>query len=61
MRGVHGFSAGKEEREFAARYRAKAEALDQRGYARFATAMRELAEHYERDAEHEATRDPYGD
>jgi hypothetical protein len=61
MRGVHGFSYGKEEREFAERYRNKAEALDQHGYARFATAMREIAEQYEREAEREAARDPYGD
>jgi hypothetical protein len=61
MRGVHGFSAGKEEREIAAGYRKKAEELEQRGYSRFATAMRELAEHYERDAKREAARDPYGD
>ena len=61
MRGVHGFSAGKEEREFAAGYRKKAEALDQHGFSRFATAMRELAESYERDAEREAQRNPYGE
>ena len=61
MRGVHGFSAEKEEREIASGYRKKAEALEQHSFSRFATAMRELAEHYERDAEHEAARDPYGD
>lgn len=61
MRGVHGFSAGKEEREIAAGYRKKAEALEQHSYSRFATAMRELAEDYEREAEREAARDPYGD
>ena len=61
MRGVHGFSAGKEEREIASGYRKQAEALAQRGYSRFATAMRELAEYYERDAEREAQRNPYGE
>jgi hypothetical protein len=61
LRGVHGFSAGKEELEIAAGYRKKAEELEQRSYSRFATAMRELAESYERDAEREAARDPFGD
>jgi hypothetical protein len=61
MRGVFTFTGGKEEREIAARYRNKSEALEQRGYARFATAMRELAEHYEHDAEREAARDPFED
>jgi hypothetical protein len=61
MRGVHGFSAGKEELEIAAAYRKKADGLEQRSYSRFATAMRELAESYERDAEREAARDPFGD
>jgi hypothetical protein len=59
MRGVHGFSAGKEEREIAAGYRAKAEALEREGYHRFATAMRELAEGYERDAERQSKQDPF--
>jgi len=61
MRGVHSPTGGREEREIAARHRKEAEALEQRGYHRFATAMREFAEQYERDAEREATRDPYED
>jgi hypothetical protein len=61
MRGVHGFSAGKEEREIAARSREKAEALEHLGYHRFATAMREFAGSYEREAEHENARDPLED
>ena len=61
LRGVHGFSAGKEELKIAADFRKKAETLDQRGFSRFATAMRELAEYYERDAEREAQRNPYGE
>ncbi len=60
-RGVHGFSAGEEERGFARQYREHADALDAGGYSRFATAMRELAERYERDAERESKRDPYRD
>ena len=59
LRGVHGFSAGKEELKIASGFRKTAEALDQRGYSRFATAMRELAEYYERDADREAARDPF--
>jgi len=35
--------------------------IEQRGFPRFAASMRELAEYYERDAECEAGRDPYGD
>lgn len=61
LRGVHGFSAGKEELKIASGYRKTAEALEKRGYSRFATAMRELAEYYERDAECEAQRNPYGE
>jgi hypothetical protein len=61
MRGVFTFTGGKDEREIAARYRNKAEALEQRGYARFSTAMRELAEHYEHDAKREAASDPFDD
>jgi len=61
MRGVHGFSAGKEELKIATGYREKAEALDQRGYLRFAAAMRKIAEQYEREAERDSQRDPFED
>jgi hypothetical protein len=61
MRGVHGFSAGKEELEISGRYRKQAEALEEKGFHRFATAMRELAKRYERDAERESKRDPFED
>jgi hypothetical protein len=60
-RGVHGFSAGKEEREIAARNREKAEALEHHGYHRFATAMRKFAESYEREAARESVRELYED
>ena len=60
-RGVHGFTAGKEEREIAAGYHARAEALEQSGYHRFATAIRELAKSYQREAEREAARAPFDD
>jgi hypothetical protein len=60
-RGVHGFTHGQEERKLASENRKKAEALDSKGYTRFATAMREFAEQYERQAEREAKRDPFED
>jgi len=61
MRGVHGFTAGKEERKIAIQRHEQAEELEQYGYHRFATAMREFAESYEREAERESTRDPFED
>ena len=56
QRGVYTFTAGNGERELAQQYRTKAEALEARGFSRFATAMRELANQYERDAKHAANR-----
>lgn len=61
MRGVHGYTAGKEEREIAAGYNARADALEEKGFHRFATSIRELAKSYERDAEREASRPPHED
>jgi len=60
-RGVFTFTHGQEERRIASENRQKAEALDARGYTRFATAMREFAEQYERRAEHDETRNPFED
>jgi hypothetical protein len=60
IRGVHGFTAGKEELEFAERYHKQADALEQQGFQRFATAMREFAKTYEREAARESMRDPFG-
>lgn len=57
LRGTHGFTAGKEEREIAEGYREKAEAVENSGYHRLATALRELAVSYERDAK----RGPFGE
>ena len=54
QRGVYGFTAGKEERELAQSNREKAEALEKKGYSRFATAMRKIAERYEQQAEQES-------
>jgi len=61
MRGTHGFSAGKEEREIAGAFFKKAEALEENGYARIATAVRDLGKQYERDAEREEKSDPFED
>ncbi|MDX2186721.1 MAG: hypothetical protein SFV32_07305 [Opitutaceae bacterium] len=60
-RGVHDFTAGREEREIAAGFIQKADALENNGYHRFATAIRELANDYIRDAEQEEKRGPFGD
>ncbi len=60
-RGVHGFSAGKEELQIAAGYHKQADALEENGFHRFATAMRDLAKCYERDAERESKRDLFED
>ena len=56
QRGVHDFTAGKEEREFAQQYRTKADALEAGGFSRFATAMRGLVNEYEQDAKRAASR-----
>ena len=61
QRGVYHFSHGSQERELARGYREKAEALDIAGYTRFATAMRELADQYDADAERDERRDPFED
>ncbi|MCI0540881.1 MAG: hypothetical protein L0Z50_37245 [Verrucomicrobiales bacterium] len=61
MRGVHGFSAGKEELEIAARYHKQADALEEKGYHRLASDIRGVAKDYERDAERESKRDPFED
>jgi len=60
-RGVHGFTHGQEERTLASQNRKKADALDSKGYTRFATAMREFAEQYDRHADREEKRDPFED
>ncbi len=60
-RGVHGYTAGEDERKLAKKNRELADALDEKGYSRFATAMREFAESYERQAKREAKRDPFED
>lgn len=60
-RGVFTFTHGQEERQLAGENRRKAEELDAKGYTRFATAMREFAERYERQAQLEEKRNPFED
>jgi hypothetical protein len=60
-RGVHGFSAGKAERNLADRYRKRAEDVEAAGYTRLGSTLRERAASYDRAAEREAARDPFDD
>ena len=57
-RGVHEVSAGREEREIARKYRTQADEVEARGYHRLATALRSLADMYDREADHAEGRDP---
>ena len=61
QRGAYYHTAGKEERKLAQENREKADALDAKGCSRFATAMREHAKFYERQAEHEARSNIFDD
>ena len=61
MRGVHGFTAGKDELELAAKYRQRADDIEAAGFHRVATAVRELAVWYERQAASEAAKSPFDD
>ena len=56
QRGVFTFTAGEEERSLAQQYRTKADALEANGFIRLATAVGELANQYERDANRAANR-----
>lgn len=58
QRGTFTYTAGEDERKLARTNREKAESLEAKGCSRFATAMREFAESYEREAKREASRDP---
>jgi hypothetical protein len=60
-RGVHGWSAGKEEKEIAEKYDAKADALEAAGFVRFAKTLRELAQTYVHESQYQAARDPYAE
>jgi hypothetical protein len=61
QRGVHGYTAGKDEQSIAHGLHQKAEAVENAGFHRFATAIRELAKQYERDAERDSKRGPFDD
>jgi hypothetical protein len=61
MRGVHGFTAGRDELNLANQYRQKADDVEAAGFHRLATAVRELAVSYELDAARDAARDPLED
>ena len=58
QRGVFYYTAGEEELKLAERFKKKARKLQLNGYSRFATAVRKLAEDYERQAEFNANRNP---
>jgi hypothetical protein len=61
LRGVYWGTGGAEELNLAADYRAKADALDNSGYPRFAGAVRDLAKSYEWEARREAEEDKFDD
>jgi hypothetical protein len=61
MRGGYGFTAGREERQIAEGYREKAEAVENVGHHRLATALRDLAHWYDRAAERDPARGPIGE
>lgn len=58
-RGLHGFTAGKAERDLAEKYRARAQSVEAAGFQRLASSLMELVAHYEREAERESSRDPF--
>jgi hypothetical protein len=61
-RGVHWVDpTGKPEKELANKYRTQAEAVENAGYHRLATTLRELAASYEREAEFVSTRERFDD
>lgn len=60
-RGVFWRSKGKNEKELANNYRKKAEAVEKEGFFRLAASLRDLAVDYDREAEREASIDPFDD
>jgi hypothetical protein len=61
-RGAHWVDpTGASERELATKYRAQAEAVEQAGYHRVATILRELAASYEREGDRLATGEHFGE
>jgi hypothetical protein len=59
LRGVHGYSGGKDERKLAETYTEFAAKFDLSGFVQIAAALRGLAEGYRRDAERETKDNPY--
>jgi hypothetical protein len=57
LRGIHGFTAGREERALASKYRIQAEEVEANGYHRLADSLRELAIGYDDEAAREERRD----
>lgn len=60
LRGVHGYTAGKEELQIATNYHDFAERFETAGFVQIATTLRQLSESYKREAEREAKENPYG-
>lgn len=60
MRGTHGFTGGKQEKEIASQYRERADAVEAAGFHRLAISLREVALSYEHDAERDEKRGPLG-
>jgi hypothetical protein len=60
-RGVFYYTKGREELKLAAQYQEKADALDARGFTRFASVVRDLADGYTAEAAREAARSPFDD
>lgn len=59
-RGVHWVDpTGQPEKELAAKYRSQATAVEDAGYCRLVTKLRELADTYEREAERAVSREPF--
>lgn len=57
LRGIHGFTAGREERALAGKYRKQAEEVEANGYHRLADSLRRLAVGYDDEAAREEGRD----
>ncbi len=61
-RGVHYVDpTGKPEMELSSKYRGQAEAVEEAGYSRLATTLRELAETYKQEAKKLSSREPFDD
>ncbi|MEK4006756.1 hypothetical protein [Paenibacillus sp. FSL H3-0333] len=60
-RGVHSWTAGKEEKELAEKYRKQAEEVELHGYHRLADVLRQLASSYEYESQLQASEDLFED